>query len=217
MIDTPISTEPQTVPNQHVADVLAGRAGADDAFYRQHVDYVTRVLRAMAQRRPFPDAVRASEGLLDELVKDATTDAIVWGIQNAAKYDPTRSGVRTWLVERGWSVLRKQALAADRRQRSEAKLGEAEFHTNRIPGPEHHLAVQEGIREVSVVLDSLPGKQRQALLLADYFGYGMEEIADVLGLSSSDAASSLTRRARKRFERQWRKARKSAEESASTS
>ena len=217
MIDTPISTEPQTVPNQDVADVLAGHAGADDAFYRQHVDYVTRVLRALAQRRHFPDAVRDSESLLDELVTDAATDAIVWGIQNAEKYDPTRGAIRTWLVEKGWSVLRKRAQAADGRHRNETNLSEAiELTGGRILGPERHLAIQENVQEVSVVLASLPDKQRQALLLADYFGYRMEQIADGLGLSSSEAASSLTRRARKRFERQWRKARKS-EESASTS
>ena len=83
-----------------------------DAFCEKYTTYVLKALYGITRKRPISKEISERPGLFEELAKDATTDALVWAINNAHKYDPQRAAVRTWL-----SLVR----ATDSRERWQMK------------------------------------------------------------------------------------------------
>ena len=70
-----------------------------------------------------------------------------------------------------------------------------------VPDPE--LEQLSDAREVQRALQRLPERQRSALLLSYYEGLSQKEVAQVLGLAASGGV--LDSRARRPWERPWRK------------
>lgn len=145
-----------------------------------------------------PEAVRALYGRYGSLVygvalhvvgdplsaEEITQDVFVKAWQNAARYDPSRSQVSTWLCgmarNRAIDTLREMG----RKERNERAAREQFRTDNGRAGGDDPAFAQEtsALRdEVKAAVESLPPKQKEALLLAYFQGLTHSQIAERLG------------------------------------
>jgi RNA polymerase sigma-70 factor, ECF subfamily len=78
-----------------------------------------------------------------------------------------------------------------------------EKHDSAAVAADHELIVQEDVRRVLEVMDSLPARQREVLHLHACEEFSLGEIAGVLGISIDAAKASLCE-ARKRMRQRFR-------------
>ncbi|MGE5689027.1 MAG: RNA polymerase sigma factor [Pseudomonadota bacterium] len=151
------------------ADVARPAGGAVDAL-RDLYDRYGAIAFGFALR-----LVR-DHGLAEECVQDAFV--ALW--RNAARFDPDRARLSTWLLtvvrNRGVELLRARAARpADLR----ADLGDTD---DVDPGPADAAAAAERARVVADALAALPEPQLAVVRLAYFDGLSHGEIANRLGL-----------------------------------
>lgn len=148
-----------------------GDAAAVRALYDRYAPRVYAVVRRIAAD--------------DELAKDYAQEAWIRAIRALPTF---RGDARfsTWLhriaVNSALQAMRK----AETRQRREAPIPE---HVATLPGSRDALLK----RRLEVALDRLPEGMRRVIILHDVEGYTHEEIAEMMGRTSSFSKSQLAR------------------------
>ncbi|MEO1491809.1 MAG: sigma-70 family RNA polymerase sigma factor [Pseudomonadota bacterium] len=126
----------------------------------------------------------------EEVVQDVFVR--VW--RHAGRYDPARAKVSTWLYRIAVN------LCIDRR-RKRALLRVIGLEETEIPDPQPTPADRiDGASELAAVrgaIDTLPNRQRMALLLRAVGGLETAEVATAMGLSTGAAEQLLVRARRK--------------------
>ena len=125
-----------------------------------------------------------------QVTQDVVQDVFVAVWQQAARYDPDRASVASWLM----TLTHHKAVDAvrredhHRRRRTSASLLDSEPDARR--GPAEHAAATDAGKRVRQALATLSEVQQQALALAYYGGYTQREIAS---LTSSPLGTVKTR------------------------
>ena len=115
--------------------------------------------------------------------EDAVQDAFVKLWDAAARFDPARGSLRTWLV----AAVRNRSidLLRGRPGRERKELALREDFGARAAGPDEQAADTLEREAVRSALSALPPEQRQAVLLAYFGGFTQAEIADLTGVPLS--------------------------------
>jgi RNA polymerase sigma-70 factor (ECF subfamily) len=121
----------------------------------------------------------------------------VW---RAAKGYEQRAKFTTWIYSIVAHLCFNELKASRRRKwleffqpRANPQTHEEEYFPNASPNPEDLLLAGERSRQITDTLQSLPEKQRIALILKRYDDLSYEEISRVLGCSVSAVESLLVR------------------------
>ena len=137
---------------------------------------------AMLYDRTSPQVYGLVLRILDnrETAEEVTLDVYAQVWRQAHTYDQTRGTPGGWLmtIARTRAIDRFRAGAAER-GRTES-LDTVEFFASDVDTPEQDLAGQERRRYVQQALALLTAEQRQAIVLAYFYGLTQSEIADKL-------------------------------------
>lgn len=163
----------QTVPSgptdaMLLRQVLERRPQALEDLYDRHAP----TLLALARR--ILNGSSDAEEILQEVFLH------VWN--NAARYDPGRSSVSTWLV----LITRSRAIDRLRNRKVVERVHEAAHQEDLVghasPEGVESVFFRERRQRVKSELDKLPPEQKQVLEMAFYEGLSQSEIADRAGL-----------------------------------
>jgi RNA polymerase sigma-70 factor, ECF subfamily len=151
---------------------------------------------------------RPIQGLCGRMARDAhegedlAQEVFVRVFARRRDYQPGRK-FSTWLWRIALNLCHDQRRRVSRR--GEVELEDEELDGPTIcafdPGPDEQLAAQERATAVQTALQSLPETHRAVLVLREYEGLKLREIAEVLGVPEgtvksrmADALSRLSRR-----------------------
>jgi RNA polymerase sigma-70 factor (ECF subfamily) len=128
--------------------------------------------------------------LLDsaEDAEDAVQDSLLRAYRHAAGYRAEAS-VRTWLVR----IVRNACL--DRRRRRRVRpvtVGGLEL-ADRFPTPDDPIAATDTRMDLAAALRRLPFEQREVVVLVDRQGFGIGEVARLLGVPDGTVKSRVAR------------------------
>lgn len=174
---TPGPTEAQDLMRQIAEGRQAALARLIALHGRGLTLYVTRFLGNAAEA--------------DEVVQD--TFLQVW--REAARYDPARAAVSTWI----YRIATSRAIDRQRRLRVRRFLGlavEDDTHPDPTPGAARVVAGRQTLAAVRAEIARLPDRQRMALLLSAVGGMDTGEIAAIMQ-ASPGAVEQLLVRARR--------------------
>jgi RNA polymerase sigma factor (sigma-70 family) len=119
--------------------------------------------------------------------EDVTALAFERAFRRRSKFDPARGSQRAWL----FGIARNAALdELRRRKRTAALAAEPEAET---PAPEEELDHALRRQAVRTALAALPPRERELIALKFHAGLDNAELADVLGVSVSNAGTRLHR------------------------
>ena len=126
-----------------------------------------------------------------ELAEDVTHDCFLSLIRRPENFDPQRSGLRTYL----YAAARNLAMKHFRSQGRETALDDLEEHppAPRREEPLRRLLDSELVAKVKEAVADLPPLQREALVLFEYEGLALNEIAEVVGTDVGAVKSRLHR------------------------
>ncbi len=126
-----------------------------------------------------------------EAAEDVTHDCFLGVIRKPGNYDSRRAGFRTYL----YSAARNLALKHFRSQGRETALDDLSEHPAipRRQEPLRRLLDEELVAKVREAVADLPPLQREALVLFEYEGLALSEIADVVGTDVGAVKSRLHR------------------------
>ncbi len=131
--------------------------------------------------------------------EDVTHDCFVSLIRNPGRFDPRRASLRTYL----FSAARNLALKQFRTTANEVALDD--WHGGAPPSsaeePLNGLLAQELSGEVQKVMAQMPPLQREVIVLFEYEGQSLAEIAVIVDADLGTVKSRL-HRARERLRRQ---------------
>lgn len=139
-------------------------------------------------RRYAGQARRVARAILnhDEDADDAAQDGFLAALRHLGRYDPTRP-FGPWLMR----IVANQA--SDRRRRRRVRAAEplGPSLSGRTAGPDV-AADRSGFREsLKQALETLPERQRIAVVLFDVEGYSHAEIAETLGIPVGTVRSDV--------------------------
>ncbi len=167
-----------------------GDSGAYEAIYQRHRPRVEAVCRRMLQNQA--DAQEASQ------------EAFLRVYKGLSKFNG-RYQLSAWITRVTTNVCLDQLRAKSRRPSDPHPVEDLDFMVEPEPDGGDPAAVSirsaEG-RRIRKVLESLPPMHRAAIVLRDFEGLSYDEIADVLGISSTQT-KALIHRARQNFKRTW--------------
>jgi RNA polymerase sigma-70 factor (ECF subfamily) len=143
----------------------------------QSFDFETALIKLVPQMRAFARSLVGQDG--DDLVQDTLLRAI----KSRHTFVPG-TNLKAWL----FTILRNQWVTAGRRKRAEVGLAE-DFDAPAEPTQEHAVALSEFTR----LLDRLPERQREALLLVAANGFSYEEAAAISGTTAGTVKSRVSR------------------------
>ena len=131
-----------------------------------------------------------------ETSEDVTHDCFLSLIRRPEGFEPSRSGLRTYLYAAARNLSLKYF-------RSSGRTGSFDELSAEPTGPAreeplHRLLDAELSQKVKEAVTSLPPLQREALVLFEYEGLALSEIADVVG-SDIGAVKARLHRARERL------------------
>jgi len=151
-----------------------------EAIYRQHFSATWRILRRL--------------GVPDEQLDDATQDVFLVVHRRLGEFDP-RSPLKSWIFAIAVRV------ASDYRRRAARRRTEPldEAIQDTAPCPARMSELQESVRLLHEVLDTLDEGKRVVFVLAELEQLTVPEIATVLGVNLNTVYSRL-RSGRKQFE-----------------
>jgi len=158
---------------------LVARAGAGDRAAAQLL--VARHLPKLLSlsRRMLSDPAEAEDAVQDTFLK-------LW--THAGRWQPGQAKFETWLYR---VVLNK---CYDRlRRKGHTPLDEAPEPVDPALGPERALENAALAQALKSALDTLPPRQRAAVLLCHYEGRGNSEAAEIMGVSVEAMESLLSR------------------------
>jgi RNA polymerase sigma-70 factor, ECF subfamily len=131
--------------------------------------------------------------LLDsvELAEDITHDCFLSLIRKPGNFDPQRGTLKTYL----YAAARNLAMKYFRSQGRETKLDDLSepVFIPRREEPLRRLLDQELVEKVRAAIADLPPLQRESLVLFEYEGLPLSEIAEVVGTDVGAVKSRLHR------------------------
>jgi len=143
----------------------------------QDFDFEGDLIKLLPQLRAFARSLVGQEG--DDLVQDTAMRAL----KSRHSFIPG-TNMKAWL----FTILRNQWVTAARRKRAEVALAE-DHDVPREPSQEHAVALRDFIR----LINKLPEKQREALLLVAANGFTYEEAAAIAHTSVGTMKSRVSR------------------------
>ena len=175
------------MPDRNTDEVLLESAGAGDAAAFQE-------LYERHRRAVFRFAYRLSGNV--ENAEDLTHDCFLSLIKRVASFDPERASLRTYLL----AVTRNLWLKQLRTLGRESALDEFDENDFIAVGkaPLGRLLENELSLTVAEAVADLPPLQREALVLFEYEGISLNEIASMVG-SDVGAVKARLHRARMRL------------------
>lgn len=120
--------------------------------------------------------------------EDVTAQAFERAYRKRRSFDPRRGNGRAWV----FGIARNAALdELRRRKRTASLLAEPEDVAAADPGDESEAALQR--ESLRAALARLELRERELIALRFFAGLGNAEIAEVLGISTSNAGTRLNR------------------------
>ena len=119
----------------------------------------------------------------EELAEDITQECFLALIRAPQRFDPARGSMKTFLL----AIARNLALKHYRDQRAEEPLEEGSDET---PDPRGGLEISAA---VAAAVSDLPLLQKEALILFEYEGATLEEIAAITGAEIGTVKARLHR------------------------
>ena len=175
------------MPDRITDELLLERAGAGESaaflqIYERHRDPVFRF------------AYRLSGSV--EVAEDITHDCFLGLLRKPANFRAGRAALRTYLLAAARNLWFKQLRAQDREVELD-DLAEPKFEaTGR--GPLREILDGELSQAVKQAVSNLPPMQREALVLFEYEGLALHEIAEIVG-ADVGAIKARLHRARQRL------------------
>lgn len=126
-----------------------------------------------------------------EVAEDVTHDCFLSLIRKPENYHPERASLKTYL----YAAARNLALKHFRDQGRETGLDEVSEEPKESPrrGPLRKLLDEELATQVREAIFSLPPLQREALILFEYEGLSLNEVAEVAGTDTGAIKARLYR------------------------
>ena len=126
-----------------------------------------------------------------EIAEDVTHDCFLSLIRKPENYRPERASLKTYL----YAAARNLALKHFRDQGRETGLDEVSEEPKESPrrGPLRRLLDEELATHVREAIFSLPPLQREALILFEYEGLSLNEVAEVAGTDAGAIKARLYR------------------------
>ena len=126
-----------------------------------------------------------------EIAEDVTHDCFLSLIRKPENYRPERASLKTYL----YAAARNLALKHFRDQGRETGLDEVSEEPKESPrrGPLRRLLDEELATQVREAIFSLPPLQREALILFEYEGLSLNEVAEVAGTDTGAIKARLYR------------------------
>jgi RNA polymerase sigma-70 factor (ECF subfamily) len=168
---------PDRTDAELAAAVAAGDQAALASVYARHGATVFGFARRVLRSTP--------------LAEEVTQEVFVRLWRDPGRYDPQRAPLRAFLLRdahgRAVDLLRAETARRAREEREQTLASEE------APGPEHE--VWEAVRSAKVrhALESLPGPEKQAIVLAFYAGLSYHEVARRLGEPEGTIKSRIRR------------------------
>lgn len=159
---------------------VQGRAPAFEALYREHFDFVWRVLRGM--------------GVREASLEDASQDVFMVVLRRLPEFDG-RASPKTWLFQIALRIASNHRRSI-RRKGEHGALDEQLPHAG--PGPDETAASRRALAQVLAVMDGLEDELRVVLMLTELEQMTAQEIAELIGANPNTVSSRL-RRARAAF------------------
>lgn len=117
-----------------------------------------------------------SQALAEEVMQEGYVK--IWN--SASRFDPGKASAQTWMT----TVIRNRALDALRAQRSRPEETEIEYEGIEFAaleaGPLDQTGLAGSAERVARCMETLEAKQKQAILMAYYYGHSHGEIAEHL-------------------------------------
>jgi RNA polymerase sigma factor (sigma-70 family) len=167
-------------PSRAGGSRIATDPAALDAFYRQHIEAVTRFL---ARRTTDPFAVA-----------DMTAEVFVAAIRSAADFEPGLGSERAWLYG-----IARNVVASERRRAARERDAVSRFAGRRllddddIGRMEARIDAEAEAREARATLAGLADDERALLELVAIDGLAVKDAAVVLGIKPGTARVRLHR------------------------
>ena len=126
-----------------------------------------------------------------EIAEDVTHDCFLSLIRKPENFRPERASLKTYL----YAAARNLALKHFRDQGRETGLDEVKEEPKESPrrGPLRRLLDEELAAHVKEAVFSLPALQREALILFEYEGLSLNEVAEIAGTDSGAIKARLYR------------------------
>ena len=170
------------MPERTTDEVLLNKAGAGDqaAFLELYERYREPIFRF---------AYRLLGSV--EIAEDVTHDCFLSLIRKPENYRPERASLKTYL----YAAARNLALKHFRSQGRETSLDEVAEEPKDSPrrGPLRRLLDEELATLVRDAIFSLPPLQREALILFEYEGLSLNEVAEIAGTDAGAIKARLYR------------------------
>ena len=147
-----------------------------------------RAFRTLAERHAGA-ALRLARRILgnEAMAEDIVQDALLRVWVNAPRWRP-EAAFRTWL----YRIVVNLCLNA-RRRTGDLPLEAAGEVADAGPAPDHQLQLDERDRRLAAAIETLPQRQRAAIVLTYHEGLGKAEVAEVLDTSVSSVEALLVR------------------------
>ena len=158
------------MPDRITDELLLEKAGAGESaaflqIYERHRDPVFRF------------AYRLSGSM--EVAEDITHDCFLAILRQPANFRPGRATLRTYLLGAARNLWLKWLRTQDRETELD-DIGEPNFEASGR-GPLGEILDDELTAAVKQAVSDLPPMQREALVLFEYEGLALNEIADIVG------------------------------------
>ena len=126
-----------------------------------------------------------------EIAEDVTHDCFLSLIRKPENFRPERASLKTYL----FAAARNLALKHFRNTGREAGLDEVVEEPKESPkrGPLRQLLDEEMVAQVREAILSLPPLQREALILFEYEGMSLSEVAEIAGTDAGAIKARLYR------------------------
>lgn len=124
--------------------------------------------------------------------EDITQEVFLKMWMNAAKWDPAKSKLTTWLHRIAHNLcidhLRKHS-----RTELQDEIGESTLTSQEIETEHDNIELQQRSEALNSAISELPENQRQALMLCHYAGFSNLEAADIMNISVKALESNISR------------------------
>lgn len=165
-----------------MAVLAAGGTGASDR---------TALARLIALYGPGLTAYARQALRSPSEAEDVVQEVFVRVWRQAGRYDPARAAVSTWI----WRIAVNLCIDRNRRAGVRQFLGleAAPDPEDEAPGIEASLDARQRLRLTEAAIATLPGRQREAILLRAAGGLSTAEIAQTMGVGAGAVEQLLVR------------------------
>lgn len=192
---------PNVLPQEPVAGSLSGPD--EDAALVARVANGDRDAYGVLVRRHLPRVLAVTRRMLgsEALAEEAAQEALLRLWTHAGSYDPAKARLTTWLTRITAN------LSLDRLRKRDEEAWPENFDVALPARQEQALMQGQVAQKVNAALQTLPERQRLALILCHYEELSMAEAAGVMD-TTPEAIESLLSRARRslrqQLEPEWR-------------